>query len=226
MPDMVKRLTRDFEQHANVENARAMEAYMKNNFLFWGIKTELRRTLVAPYILEFKSLAAAEQQAIILALWSKPQREFHQAALDLAVKIVKKTNLAWLPFWEDKLMSNAWWDSVDYIAPSLIGPLLLDKPDLQEKYAWEWMESAYLWKQRAALIFQIKYRTKTNQKLLFDLVLSCADTKAFFLRKGSGWALREYGKYAPQEVSQFVNEHKDVLSGLTVREAVRNMEKQ
>jgi len=223
MPDMVKHLARAFEQNANADNARAMEAYMKNNFPFWGIKTELRRSLVAPFILEFKSMTAPEQKAIISALWSKPQREFHQAALDLAAKIVKKTNLTWLPFWEDKLMSNAWWDSVDYIAPSLIGPLLIEKPDLQEKYAWEWMESAYLWKQRAALIFQIKYRTKTSQKLLFDLVLSCADSKEFFLRKGSGWALREYGKYAPLEVSTFVHNHEALLSNLTVREALKNL---
>ena len=223
MSDMVKQLARAFEQNANADNARAMEAYMKNNFPFWGIKTELRRSLVAPFILEFKSMTAAEQQALISALWSKPQREFHQAALDLAAKIVKKTNLTWLPFWEDKLMRNAWWDSVDYIAPSLIGPLLIEKPDLQEKYAWEWMESAYLWKQRAALIFQIKYRTKTNQKLLFDLVLSCADSKEFFLRKGSGWALREYGKYAPLEVSTFVHNHEALLSNLSVREALKNL---
>ena len=68
MPDLVKQLTRDFEQSANADNARAMEAYMKNNFPFWGIKTELRRSLVAPFILEFKSMTAPEQQAIISAL--------------------------------------------------------------------------------------------------------------------------------------------------------------
>ncbi|MFN8319847.1 MAG: DNA alkylation repair protein [Saprospiraceae bacterium] len=223
MPDLVKQIVSLFEQNANAENAAAMAAYMKNNFPFWGIKTDLRRSLVAPYVPLFKAMKPDEQQRIITEFWKKPQRECHQAALDLSSKIVKKTDLSWLPFWEDKLMRNAWWDSVDYIAPSLIGPLLIDKPALQEKYAWQWMETGYLWKQRSALIFQIKYRTKTNAQLLFDLILSCASSKEFFLRKGSGWALREYGKYAPLEVSQFVNEHKDVLSGLTVREAVRNL---
>lgn len=223
MSAVLDQLLQAFEQHANVDNARAMQAYMKNHFPFWGIKTELRRSLVAPHVPAFKAMTSVEQQRVIVALWRQPQREFHQAALDLAAKIVKKTNLEWLPFWEDKLMSNAWWDSVDFIAPSLIGPLLIDKPELQEKYAWQWMESAYLWKQRAALIFQIKYKTKTNQKLLFDLVLSCADSKEFFLRKGSGWALREYGKYAPLEVSTFVHAHEAFLSNLTVREALKNL---
>lgn len=223
MTFLVQKLSEAFERHANADNAQAMKAYMKNNFPFWGIKTTLRRSLVAPYVSTFKAMTPAEQQQIVAELWQKPEREFHQAALDLVSKIVKKTNLDWLPFWEDKLMKNAWWDSVDYIAPSLIGPLLIDKKELQEKYAWQWMESGYLWKQRAALIFQIKYRTKTNQNLLFDLVLSCADSKEFFLRKGAGWALREYGKSAPLEVSTFVHAHAATLSTLTVREALKNL---
>lgn len=223
MTFLVRKLSEAFERHANADNAQAMKAYMKNNFPFWGIKTTLRRSLVAPYVSTFKNMTPAEQQQIVAELWQKPEREFHQAALDFVSKIVKKTNLDWLPFWEDKLMKNAWWDSVDYIAPSLIGPLLIDKKELQEKYAWQWMESGYLWKQRAALIFQIKYRTKTNQNLLFDLVLSCADSKEFFLRKGAGWALREYGKSAPLEVSTFVHAHEATLSTLTVREALKNL---
>lgn len=223
MHALVSRLRSAFDQHTNASNALAMEAYMKNNFPFYGIKTDLRRSLLAPYIAEFKVLTAEEQRRIMDALWGMPQRECHQAALDLALKIRKKTDISWLPWWEQKLMTNAWWDSVDVIAPALVGPLLIEMPALQQKYAWEWMESGYLWKQRAALIFQIKYRHKTNAALLFDLVLSCADSKAFFLRKGSGWALREYAKYAPVEVANFVYSYEDQLSGLTVREALKNL---
>ncbi|MBK7010252.1 MAG: DNA alkylation repair protein [Saprospiraceae bacterium] len=53
--------------------------------------------------------------------------------------------------------------------------------------------------------------------------MSCADSKEFFLRKGSGWALREFGKYAPLEVSTFVHNHEALLSNLTVREALKNL---
>lgn len=223
MHDIVKQISVSFGNNAHSENALAMAAYMKNNFPFWGIKTEKRRSLQTPFYAPFKVLDKKEQQAIIKELWSMPEREFHYFAMDLASKIVKKTDQSWLSFWEPMLITNAWWDSVDFIAPSLIGPLLKNDVALQEEYSWKWMESDKLWKQRAALIFQIKYKDKTNAPLLFDLVLSCAASKEFFLRKGSGWALREYGKTSPLEVSQFVNRHKDQLSGLTVREAIRRL---
>jgi len=43
----------------------------------------------------------------------------------------------------------------------------------------------------------------------------------FFLRKGIGWALREYAKAEPREVIRYVRAHKDRLSPLTKREALR-----
>ena len=43
----------------------------------------------------------------------------------------------------------------------------------------------------------------------------------FFLRKGIGWALREYSKTSPEAVRAYVAAHADRLSGLSKREALR-----
>ena len=45
--------------------------------------------------------------------------------------------------------------------------------------------------------------------------------KEFFLRKGIGWALREYSKTSPEFVIEFINNHADVLSGLSKREGLK-----
>jgi len=50
---------------------------------------------------------------------------------------------------------------------------------------------------------------------------SRADSTEFFVRKGAGWALREYSKIDPKIVRTFIDAHYDELSSLTVREGSR-----
>ncbi|HUK72498.1 MAG TPA: DNA alkylation repair protein [Streptosporangiaceae bacterium] len=45
----------------------------------------------------------------------------------------------------------------------------------------------------------------------------------FFLRKGIGWALRAYAWVDPAEVARYVAAHADTLSGLSRREALKNI---
>jgi 3-methyladenine DNA glycosylase AlkD len=47
----------------------------------------------------------------------------------------------------------------------------------------------------------------------------------FFIRKGMGWALRQRSYVAPDEVQAFCAEYADRLSPLTVREALRAINK-
>jgi 3-methyladenine DNA glycosylase AlkD len=49
------------------------------------------------------------------------------------------------------------------------------------------------------------------------------ESKEFFLRKGIGWALREYAWTDPNEVQRYVAENADRLSGLSQREALKNV---
>ena len=48
-------------------------------------------------------------------------------------------------------------------------------------------------------------------------------SKAFFLRKAIGWALRQYAWTDPAEVSRYVAENAGRLSGLSPREALKNV---
>ncbi|HSE54833.1 MAG TPA: DNA alkylation repair protein, partial [Nocardioidaceae bacterium] len=45
----------------------------------------------------------------------------------------------------------------------------------------------------------------------------------FFIRKAVGWALREYAKTDEDWVVDFVERHHDRLSGLSRREALKNV---
>ena len=63
----------------------------------------------------------------------------------------------------------------------------------------------------------------TDGERLFRHVQATAHSRAFFLRKAQGWALRTYGRVAPDAVRRFVDDHEGELSGLTVREATKHL---
>ena len=76
---------------------------------------------------------------------------------------------------------------------------------------------------RTAILHQLTFKEATDARRLFHYCAVRAGHPDFFVRKGIGWALREYAKTAPDEVRAFVHAHRTRLSVLSVREALRNL---
>lgn len=79
----------------------------------------------------------------------------------------------------------------------------------------------FLVQTRRAIIFQLKYRHNTDEKLLYSYIKKCNHEDEFFIRKAIGWSLREYAKWNPQSVKKFVASTK--LKPLSVREALKHI---
>lgn len=216
-----KDLTDFLKKHENLSYAPKMKKYMRDKFEFIGLKKDIRQALCIKFWENNTPPAINELQELVIELWKSPYRELHYHALEMMAKQLKKLDSTWIPFWEKLLVQNSWWDSVDFLIPRLISPMLLNYPALMVPYSLKWIDSDNFWLQRSAIIFQLKYKDKTNQQLLFDYILSRADSKEFFVQKASGWALREYTKTNPNAVIHFVETYKDLLSNLTKREALR-----
>ena len=69
----------------------------------------------------------------------------------------------------------------------------------------------------------MRYRGDTDGERLFRYCAAQAGHRDFFVRKAIGWALREYAKVEPDAVRTFVAEHTADLSGLSRREALKNL---
>ncbi len=69
---------------------------------------------------------------------------------------------------------------------------------------------------RTAILFQLKYKEKTNEDLLYTYIKRNSDSKEFFIQKAIGWALREYSKTNPESVRNFIEQNK--LANLSIRE--------
>ncbi|TVY01925.1 DNA alkylation repair protein [Paenibacillus cremeus] len=201
-----------------------MEAYMRNLFPFLGIKNP-ERTLLEREFWQYHGVPAGEELiACVEALWALPEREFQYTALNLLEKHVKKAEKEHIDLLEKLIVTNSWWDSVDTIAGKIVGKHLMRFPDLIPTYTEKWIRSDNMWLQRTAILFQLGYKERTNQELLFDYIRRTADSKEFFIRKAIGWALRQYSKVNEEAVRQFVAETPQ-LSGLSVREALKVVDK-
>ncbi|MFM2394630.1 MAG: hypothetical protein RLZZ546_2612 [Bacteroidota bacterium] len=223
MQEIARKVVGLFEENSNESYGIQMDNYMKNNFNHYGIKANLRRALIKEFYPKIKLQTDSQFKNLFEELWNMPQREYHHAALDFAILKISQMDETWLTFWKEKILSHSWWDSVDVIAPWFIGSILRSNKSEQIKYGYESMEHTNMWMNRSAIIFQLKYKKNTNEELLYEMILASSGSKEFFIKKAGGWALREYGKTNPTSVSHFINQYRDVLSKLTVKEGERNL---
>lgn len=208
-----------FATHANPGNAAQMSRYMKNRFPFFGIKAPERKALVAAQVRE---LGRPEDWAALgYGLWEEEMRELQYAFNDLLEPVVKRQSQDLMTVLEALIQSRSWWDTVDFLAPRLAGRLLKQFPDLLVEYPDRWIDHPNFWLQRSAIIFQLNWKTDTDENRLFRYIRCRADSNEFFVRKAAGWALRQYARCSPEEVRQFVAG--TPLHSLTVREALKRI---
>lgn len=120
---------------------------------------------------EIRNLSAEEFRLLVKRLWELPEREYQYVALDALVKQKKQLVESDIDFIESLIITKSWWDTVDLIASHLVGTLFTNYPHLIETYGEKWMQSNNIWLQRSMIIFQLKYKEKTDEALLFFLML-------------------------------------------------------
>jgi 3-methyladenine DNA glycosylase AlkD len=215
-------LEKVFRENANREMAIPMENYMKNNFPYLGIKTDARRTLMLQVYNNNKAEVKTHYREICWEFFNKKEREFHICAIDLIQKEIKKKYLLEdITLIEKLLVTHSWWDSVDTIAKYLLGGYLLQFPGELDAIIERFSNSENRWLNRSAIIFQLSYKEKTDFDLLKSECEKHKDSKEFFIQKAIGWALRDYSRFNPKGVLDFVNSTN--LKPLSVREAIRNI---
>ncbi len=215
-------LFQELQTNSDTDRARAMEAYMKHQFAFFGVAAPVRKVVTSG--IKKSDLIDLKQTfpPWIKECWLAPQREMQYAVLDLLIARSKWLTPQHLPMLEWMMVTKSWWDTVDGIAPGLAGSVFLRFPESRDQWIETWLTSKNLWLNRASLIFQLKYGRKTDWDFLQQTILTHIESREFFIRKAQGWALRQYAKLEPREVKMFVESHPE-LSGLTKREALKHL---
>lgn len=210
------------EQNADAENAKAMKAYMKGRFEYYGIKSPERRELQKQFLAEH-NLPVPFDPEVFLALWKANQREFQMFGLDLLRRQAKKVSEHDLALIEELIVTKSWWDTVDGIASWICGPYFLKFPEKTGPVTGAWAVSDNMWLRRTSILFQLGYKQKTNAEMLLNHIEKNLGSNEFFINKAIGWSLREYGKTEPDFVRDYVRSAESRLHPLSIREALKNL---
>ncbi len=217
-----KQVLDTFRDNGNPDVAQMQMWYMRHQFDYFGLKMpqwmaltrEIHKTYGLPESEDLKTLARL--------CFEDDHREMQYFALETVQKNLKEQPPQFIDFLEELILTKSWWDTVDWIA-KLVGIHFRRFPELTRSVTEKWMTSGNTWLQRVSMIFQLAYKEKTDAALMFGYIRRLSDSKEFFIRKGAGWALRQYSKTAPEAVKQFVETSK--LAPLTKREALKWLKK-
>jgi len=197
-----------------------MGAYLRNQFPCLGITLPKLRALLR----ELPRTEPDEALAWAQACWQLPEREYQYAGLFALQAAARKLPPICLPDLEELITTKSWWDTVDGLATGVVGPLVLVHPELGSEMD-RWAGSDNTWLARTAILHQERWKERTEAGRLFGYCELRAGDREFFIRKAIGWALRSYAAADPAAVERFVAEHRDTLSGLSQREAMRGVQR-
>ena len=210
------------EAIADPARAPQMAAYMKHVAPFLGISSPDRRAATKEWIRGFDpGPEAAWLMDAAAALVGQPERDFAYVAIDLVRRNERTLPAEALRPLRDLAMDRPWWDTVDAWA-QLIGRTALRHRQWDTEIA-TWAVDPQLWVRRIALVFQVGRRAAVDLDLLFATCEANLGDPDLFMRKGIGWGLRDAARAHPDEVRAFVAAHRDRMSGLSVREAMKHL---
>jgi 3-methyladenine DNA glycosylase AlkD len=210
---------------ADPTRAVAMQAYMKSTMQYYGVTSPQVDLVCKKVFAENPFSSCVEWRSAILEVWRGARyREERYAAIRLIS--LKRHRECWspelMPMLEEMIVSGAWWDHVDALA-QVVGELLRSHPTKLRPVMRAWSEDANLWKRRVSIICQLSFKRDTDLELLYANIEPNLADRDFFIRKAIGWALRQYAWTDPMEVLRYVRDHEAQLSGLSRREALKNI---
>mgnify|MGYP000947549114 FL=1 len=203
---------------ARADNARAldMSKYMKNKFEFFGVGASVRNEIWKPYFKEAKKTKKIDWDFIEIC-FKHEKRECQYTAAYYLKHMQKFLAEDDIPKLKKLVLTKSWWDTVD-ILDKVIGSIIYNNKKLYS-IMLEWSKDDNIWLRRVAIDHQLLRKENTDVQLLEKILINNLNHKEFFVNKAIGWALRDYSKTNPQWVRNFIEDHRENMASLSIREA-------
>lgn len=204
-----------FQLEGNSALSTPMAHYMRDQFIFAGLKTPERKSQSKTLIKQSKKVAIPELLTGIEALYQRSEREYQYVAIDLMVANVKRMKFTEIQRLATLVTQKAWWDSVDALRKGF-GDYIRVHPDDKRRVFELFNGDDNFLMRRVAITLQLMEKNQTDTRMLTEAILADLETPEFFIQKAIGWALRNYSKVNPQWVANFIDSH--ALSRLAISE--------
>ena len=209
-------IKKEFEKNADRDNAVSMARYMKNNFEFYGIQAPKRKDIEKPFIKHAKTNKNIEWNLLDLCYEDK-HRELQYFVYDYLLGVKEYVCFEDIPKIREYIITKSWWDTIDFLC-KVIGNIGLQDKRVK-KLMIDWSKDENIWIKRTAIEHQLGLKEKTDTELLAEIIKNNFGSKEFFINKAIGWALRDYSKINPEWVRNFINDNKDKMDNLSLKEA-------
>ena len=209
-------LINDLEENRNELLAESMSKYMQDKFRFLGVRGASRTKIYKKYFPEARKSKEIDWE-FIENCWNKEEREFQYVVvyyLKAMQKFLKREDISRLKY---LIVTKSWWDTVDLLA-KVVGSLVI-RIEGYDQIMLEWSKDNNMWLKRVAILYQLSLKEKVDEIILDKILVNNLGDIEFFINKAIGWVLRDYSKYNPEWVKEFIRKNKDNMANLSIREA-------
>lgn len=220
---LARRIERELKAGGNPKRAIGEKEYLKSDLTFFGASLahirSVAKSLARDDLLTHDDLVALSQE-----LWRRPVFERRMAAVVLLDLHVSQLGPKDLPLIEAFIRDSHTWALVDGLAGDVVSKIAFNHKIKQKLDKWAKDED--FWIRRSSLLAELRPLKEGSSFQPFaaraDLML---DETEFFIRKAIGWVLREMSKKRPNEVYEWIAPRTHRASGVTMREAVKYLDK-
>ena len=209
-------LITDLEENRNELLAESMSKYMQDKFRFLGVRGATRTEIYKKYFPDARKTKTIDWD-FVENCWNKEEREFQYVVvyyLKAMQKFLKREDISRLKY---LIVTKSWWDTVDLLA-KVVGSLII-RIKGYDQIMLEWSKDSNIWLRRVAILYQLSLKDKVDEIILDKILVNNLGDSEFFINKAVGWALRDYSKYNPEWVREFIKKNKENMANLSIREA-------
>ena len=209
-------LITDLEENRNELLAESMSKYMQDKFRFLGVRGATRTEIYKKYFPDARKTKTIDWD-FVENCWNKEEREFQYVVvyyLKAMQKFLKREDISKLKY---LIVTKSWWDTVDLLA-KVVGSLVI-RIEGYDQIMLEWSKDSNIWLKRVAILYQLSLKDKVDKQVLDEILVNNLGDSEFFINKAIGWALRDYSKYNPEWVREFIKKNKENMANLSIREA-------
>ena len=209
-------LITDLEENRNELLAESMSKYMQDKFRFLGVRGATRTEIYKKYFPDARKTKTIDWD-FVENCWNKEEREFQYVVvyyLKAMQKFLKREDISRLKY---LVVTKSWWDTVDLLA-KVVGSLII-RIKGYDQIMLEWSKDSNIWLRRVAILYQLSLKDKVDKQVLDKILVNNLGDSEFFINKAVGWALRDYSKYNPEWVREFIKKNKENMANLSIREA-------
>lgn len=213
---------RRFREAGTPARAAGSKAYLKSDLRFYGTTMADIRGAANDFAREHPDLLRTELRRIVDELWATDVFELRSAGIALLSRysaLLEERDLPWLLGF---VRASKTWAHVDWLATDVIGGVVGESKTALRRLP-VWARDDNFWVRRTAILAQLRQLSHEagDFALFARLAAPMLGEREFFIRKAIGWVLREVSKKRPTLVFEFLRDHREEVSGLTLSEGAK-----